>query len=464
MKSILLTTFLALAAAMNSHANTVGDTTKLVQQTWKSPEWAKNAVIYEINIRQYSPKGDLKFVEKDLPRLKSLGVDILWLMPIYPICEVNKKGSMGSPYAAYDFEAVNPKYGTLKDMKNFVKKAHKNGLKVILDFVPDHTGWESKWMKEHPEYFVKKDGKFTVPIDPESQKLTDWTDVAMLDYANPATRKAITNAHFFWVKECDVDGFREDVAGFVPADYWAELRQELNKLEKPLYMLSEWENEPKHFAQCFETNYGWTFHGLIKEVAKGKQPATAIDEYWVKDKAKFMGTTGWHMLFTQNHDENTWNGTLKESFGDSGDAFTAFTFVYDGQPVIYNGMEASLDKRLSFFEKDTIDWLGASKFDFFQRLCNLKNRNKAVWNGEYGGLVQKIKTDKDDKVFAFMREKDGNKVVCVFNFSNEPQKVTLQGASFVGEYVNTMNDQIQYLKQDKDLELKAWDYMILSSN
>ncbi len=394
---------------------------------WKTPDWAKNTAIYEVNLRQYSKEGTINAFMPHLSRLQKMGVKLLWIMPIYPICETNKKCNsekektecMGSGYAAYDFEAVNPQLGTLDDLKKMVKEAHRLNMKVILDFVPDHTGWDSKWMKEHPEYFKKVDGKFTSPIDPANGKATDWTDVAMVDYDNAGLRKAMIDARLYWVKNADVDGFREDVAGFVPSNFWAELRQSFIKnVPKPLFMLAEWEDVGDHFTTCFEMNYGWSYHGLIKEIAKGAKPATALDEWRTRQRNRFVSKY-YQMLFTQNHDENSWNGTEKESFGDGGNCFTALSFTVEGMGLIYSGQEVSLDKRLSFFHKGEIDWKGESRASFFLKLNDLKTKNQALWNGEAGGELVKIPTSDDAKVYAFKREKNGDKIVGIFNLSKE---------------------------------------------
>jgi alpha-amylase len=417
----------ACSTTKTATTSTTATTKNAPTVKWKTPDWAKNANIYEVNLRQYSKEGTISAFMTHLPRLQKMGVKILWLMPIYPICETNKKCNsekektecMGSPYAVYDFEAVNPKLGKLDDLKTLVKESHRLGMKVILDFVPDHTGWDSKWMKEHPEYFKKVDGKFTLPIDPFSGKPTDWSDVAMVDYDNAGLRKAMIDARMYWIKNADVDGFREDVAGFVPSSFWAELRTEFNKnAGKELFMLSEWEDVGDHFTTAFDMNYGWSYHSLIKEISKGVKPATALDEWRTRQKNRFASKY-YQMLFTQNHDENSWNGTERESFGEGGNCFTALSFTLEGMGLMHNGQEVSLDKRLSFFHKDFIDWTGESRASFFLKLNDLKAKNQALWNGEAGGQLVKIPTIDDAKVYAFKREKNGDKIVGIFNLSNQ---------------------------------------------
>jgi alpha-amylase len=448
--------------------STVENKNTKVDFDFNTPDWAKNATIYEVNTRQYSKEGNFEEIQKQLPRLKEMGVKILWLMPIYPICETQKKchkdaktECLGSPYAVYDFESINPKYGNEADFKELVTEIHKLDMKVILDFVPDHTGWDSKWMKEHPEYFKKKDGKFTIPYDPKTGNLTDWTDVAMLDYDNLETRKAVINAHKYWIEKFDVDGYREDVAGFVPSSFWKELRLELNKL-KQVYMLSEWEDVTDHFDNGFEANYGWDFHHLIKDIAQGKKKANELDTYLKNHRERF-NPKGSAMLFTQNHDENTWNGTLKESFGDAGNTFTAFCHVFEGVGLVYGGQEGNLDKRLWLFNKDEIKWDNYPNANFFKTLLALKSRNKALWNGLNGGKVEKINTNADDKVYAFVREKEGDKVVGVFNMSKNSIDVALSGEKYVGTYSNIFANSSTTLTKDIALKLKPWDFLIFTN-
>ena len=439
--------------------------------TLHTPDWVKNATIYEVNIRQFSPQGNFATFEKDLPRIKALGVDILWLMPIYPICVTNRKchdtaktECFGSYYAAYDFEAVNPRYGTMDDLNHLVNNAHALGLKVILDFVPNHTGWDSKWMKEHPEYYKKgPDGKITDPIDPQGKKW-GWTDVAQLDYDNPQLREAWMKAHEFWMNHSAIDGFREDVAGAVPTPFWSELRTRLDKI-RPVFMLAEDENKGKEeFDACFNMNYGWGLHALIKDVAKGKKPASAIYDSTEMIKKRF-GTQGWQMNFTQNHDENSWNGTERESFGDGGDCFTALCFTIEGMGLIYDGQEVSLNKRLLFFNKDSIDWTGKSRAGFFQTLNAIKHSNKALWNGQAGGELHKIATSNDAQVYAFTREKDGDKVLCIFNLSNKPVNFVLVGDAADGKWRNVFSKDAAMVNvmSKQQRSMKAYEYLVFSN-
>ncbi|SOD83112.1 alpha-amylase family glycosyl hydrolase [Spirosoma fluviale] len=459
----LLSALLVATACQHTQTDqsgtTASDTTKLPAPP--APEWAKNATIYEVNIRQFSAEGNFKAVEAQLPRLKELGVDIVWLMPIYPISQKNKKGSLGSPYAIADYKSVNPAYGTLADFKSLVNRAHALGLRVVLDWVANHTGWDHVWVKEHPDWYTSVKGKLTSPVDPTTGKPTDWTDVIDLNYDNPDMRKGMIDAMQYWVKECGIDGYRCDVAGFVPNDFWAELRPQLDKI-KTVFMLAEWEDEPGHFSSCFNMNYGWSMHTMMKAVAKGARTADKIDSLREANQKRFPK---WYyqMLFTQNHDENANNGTLAESFGPAADAFFVLSSTLEGMPLVYNGMEANLNKRLAFFEKDTILWANYPKSDFYKTLLTLKHRNRALWNGLDGGQVVKIPTDHDDKVYAFYRQRDNDRVTVFLNLSNQPQTTRLTGDGYTGTYTDVFSHQPVELKPEITVTLKPWEYRVMTN-
>lgn len=426
-----------------------------------APEWAKNATIYEVNTRQFSPEGTFKAVEAQLPRLKEMGVDIIWLMPIYPISQLDKKGSLGSPYAVANYKAINPAYGTLADFKSLVNRAHALGLRVILDWVANHTGRDHVWVKQHPDWYLLVGGKMTAPIDPITKKVTDWTDVVALNYDNPEMRKGMIESMQYWVRECDIDGYRCDVAGFVPNDFWAELRPKLDEI-KTVFMLAESEDQPEQFKSCFNMNYGWTMYNMMRAVAQGARTADKIDSLRDANQARFPS---WYyqMLFTQNHDENTWKGTLTELFGPGADAFVVLSSTLEGMPLVYNGMESGLNKRLSFFEKDSINWGNYGRSDFYKTLLTLKHRNRALWNGPHGGRAVKIPTDRDDKIYAFYRQRDTDAVAVILNLSNHPQTFRLNGTGYEGRYTDVFSHQPAELKSDMIITLKPWEYRVLTN-
>ncbi len=422
----------------------------------KAPEWSKNANIYEVNIRQYSEAGDFKSFQKHLPRLKKMGVDILWLMPVFPIGEKERKGKLGSPYAVKDYKGINPDFGDYPDFKHLVEEAHKMGFKVILDWVANHSAFDNVWVKPHPDWYTQ-DEKGNI-IHPKG---TDWTDVADLNYDNKEMRAAMIDAMQYWVKTFDVDGFRCDVAGFVPNDFWQEAITALQKT-KHLFMLAEWE-DPKLHDAGFHMTYGWELHHIMDEIAKGEKTLSAIDSFILKDTKRFP-PGAYRMNFTTNHDENSWNGTIKERFGDAGDAFTVLAFTLQGMPLVYSGQEAGLDKRLSFFDKDLIDWKDYRKQDFFRKLLKLKHENKALWNGEYGGSFKRLQTYNDEHIYAFLRQKGGDRVVVIINFSGKKEAFQFVGFSDNRLYTEIFSGEKKRLKRIKHTlwKMQPYSYLVFS--
>ncbi len=433
----------------------------------QTPDWVKNAVIYQVNIRQFTKEGNFNAFATHLPRLKDMGVDILWLMPIFPICEEKKKCDVdgttecwGSPYAPYDFEAIHPRYGSEDDFRRLVEAIYQLGMKIILDFVPNHTGFGSKWIQEHPEWFIHKPDGSIMPVT--SDQGEEWADIAQLDLLNTDMREAWMQAHEYWVRKFDIDGYREDCAWAIAPDFWLELRQRLNAM-KPVYMLAEDEVHGKEqFDVCFETNYGWGNHHFMKNTANGSYLASDLHKHTESIKKRF-GTRGWQMNFTQNHDENTWHGPESELFGNGGDCYTALMFLMEGMPCIYNGQEASLDKRLSFFNKDEIDWSNMERTAFFKTLIDLKHTNKALWHGRDGGFIHKIATSNNANVYAFGREKDGDRVVGIFNMKDTPLSITIKNGRFTGKYKDVFTGEKFTLEAEMHYDLKGFEYHIFSN-
>lgn len=339
------------------------------------PDWAKNAVLYQCNIRQFSPEGNFAGVQRELPRLKALGVDVLWLMPIHPIGQERRKGPLGSPYSVQDYRAVNPDFGTLADFQNLIGAAHEQGMKVILDWVPNHTAWDAVWKREHPEYYTKYNGDFTVPLNERGEPIADWSDVCDLDYANPALRRAMIEAMQYWLRAANVDGFRVDMAGLAPNDFWAEARPALDTV-KNAFMLAEWQDEPGHFRSAFNANYGWRWKNVTKDIAAGQQNAHSLDTL-LSYLDNFYPEGYYQLYFTQNHDENAHSGTEADLYGAAADAFNVLAFTWQGIPMLYNGQEDELTQRLAFFEKDPIAWKNFAKTPFYQKLITLRQIGRA---------------------------------------------------------------------------------------
>ncbi len=427
-----------------------------------SPEWAKNANIYEVNIRQYTPEGTFKaFQEGHLKRIHEMGVDILWLMPIFPISKNKRKGSLGSYYAVSDFRNTNPEFGTIDDFKSLIDEAHRYGMKIILDWVPNHTGWDHLWIKEHPYYYTQVADTITDPIDPETGESWGWTDVADLNYNNPKMREEMIQDLLFWINELSVDGYRMDVAHGVPLDFWQQAIPRLRAIKPDIFMLAEAEipeqvNSDSLFAMC----YGWSLHHTLNRIAQGKDSLISIDN-WLEEKSSNYSKEAYLMHFITNHDENSWAGTELERMGDAVDAMTVLVFTFDGMPLIYSGQEEPLTRRLLFFEKDSIDWRNYQKQALLSNLLALKHRNQAIWNGIYGGEVQRIATDNDQKIYAFLREKGGKRVMVVLNLSPTAQIATIKCEDCAGNYKDVFTGKTQKLSNNYQIQLGAWSYQLL---
>ncbi len=365
------------------------------------PDWTYDAVIYEMNIRQYTPEGTFAAAQAELPRLKELGVDVLWLMPIYPIGVKERKGTLGSYYAISDYCAVNPEFGNMDDFGNFLKAAHKDGFKVILDWVANHTSPDAKWIDECPADWYERDSLGNTVVE------YDWTDIAALNYDNKDVWKAQDKAMRFWLDK-GVDGFRCDMACEVPVEFWRETIAGLRADYPGIYMLAEGEDPGLH-EDAFDASYAWVLHHLLNDIAQGKKGAEELAEYVAMDAEK-NPSEAFRLMFTSNHDENSWAGTEFERMGNAAKAMAVLTFTLpNGQPLIYTGQEMGWNKRFEFFEKDPIPaWENNGYTDFYKWLVKLRHDNPALAAGEKGGAFEIISTEND--MFVFSRTLPGNKV------------------------------------------------------
>ncbi|RLD52270.1 MAG: alpha-amylase [Bacteroidetes bacterium] len=418
----------------------------------KYPERTDKSNIYEVNIRQYTPEGTIKAFEKHLPRLKKTGVDILWLMPIFPISQKNRKGSLGSYYAVANYKKLNPEFGTEDDLHQLIETAHKDSMLVILDWVANHTGWDNSWITEHPDWYTHDSTGQIIPSVP------DWTDVADLNYDNKDMRNEMVNSMKYWLTDFDVDGFRCDVAMMVPTDFWDSARIELDKV-KPVFMLSEAE-QPDLIKTAFDMNYAWNFHHIMNEIAKGKQNADSLRKYFENDPKTYPPKV-YRMAFTSNHDENSWNGTVSERMPNSYKTFAALTFVAPGMPLIYSGQEAGLNKRLRFFDKDTIDWSHLEMQDFYAKLIKLKNENKALWNGKAGSPAYFINTSNPEQILTFKRIKDNNTILVIMNLSDKEATFNYLEKDFERTFTEYFTGKEMQIKPHENYSLKPWEYQIL---
>lgn len=382
--------------------------------------WTRQAVIYQVNVRQYSQAGSFKAVQADLPRLKALGVDILWLMPVQPIGKKNRKGTLGSYYSISDYTAVNPEFGTLADAKAFVTEAHKLGLKVILDWVANHTAWDHAWTVAHKDWYKlnAKGEIYPVTFNEGQPGEEHWDDVVALNYKSAGLRDAMIDAMKFWVREVDLDGFRCDVASLVPTDFWVRARKELDAV-KPMFMLAESDSVDLHASGAFDMTYDWSLPDQVfKKIGKGEAGAPLLKAWLAKQPAGYPAHA-YRMRFTSNHDFNSWHGSDAELYGDAHPALAVLTFTLPGMPLIYNGQESGLAKRLEFFEKDPIAWKGHELTGFYQRLIALKHKHPALAAGQYGAPVTLLPSTGD--VVAFERRLGGDVVRVAVNLSKTPQ-------------------------------------------
>lgn len=417
-----------------------------------APDWSRKSTIYEVNIRQYTPEGTFSAFEQHIPRLHDMGVDILWMMPVQPIGKLNRKGSLGSYYSISDYTATNPEFGSLKDFKNLVDAAHKDNMHVILDWVANHTSWDHVWMKSHKEYYsTAKDGSVIPPV-------ADWSDVADLNYDNADMRKAMIEAMKFWITETDIDGFRCDVAMMIPDDFWVEAFTELRKIKPDIFLLCEAEG-PQFIKDGFNMGYAWNRHHTMNMIAQGKEKPAKLDSL-IQADLKLFPEGSYFMNFTSNHDENSWNGSEFERMGDAAKAMAVLSATMPGMLLIYSGQEVGMNKRLRFFDKDTINWLDDKNFTpFYKSLIEIKNANPPLWNGTYGGDYKYIPTTSGN-VYCFSREKMGNKVIVLTNLSGRNQLVEIEGLS--GKFTNAFTGKNRTFKSGKEISLGPWEYLVLT--
>lgn len=416
------------------------------------PEKAKDMSIYEVNIRQYTVEGTFNAFAEHLPRLKEMGIDILWLMPVQPIGEEKRKGSLGSYYSIQDYRGINPEFGNAEDFKALVEKTHELGMYLVIDWVPNHTAWDHPWITSNPDFYAKdKNGEIVMAHD--------WADVAQLDYDNYEMRNAMIEDMKFWITKYDIDGFRQDHAGHeIPIDFWQTAEEEIEKI-KNLFWLAEWNTPQMHFA--FDATYAWAFHHLSGEIARGEKPAGEIEAFLKKDRHDY-GKDAYRMTFTSNHDENTWQGTVFERYGDGYQAMAVLMGTIDGIPLVYSGQEAKLDKRLRFFEKDTIDWSEIPLQEFYTTLLKLRKNNEALWSGDFGGRSTRINENNDEAIYAYSRSKNGNNVVVMLNLSGEEQSFNLKSGVISGSHIEVFSGESYEIGESVDLS--PWEYRVFAFN
>lgn len=419
------------------------------------PDWSYNAVIYEMNVRQYTPEGTFAAAAEELPRLQKLGVDVIWLMPIYPIGVDQRKGTLGSYYAISDYCAVNPEFGTMADFEDFLARAHDAGFKVILDWVANHTSPDAVWESGKPSDWYVRDSLGNTVTQ------YDWTDIAELNYDNKDMREEMRRSMRFWLDK-GIDGFRCDMACEVPLDFWRETLPELRKEYPGTYYLAEGENPELH-RDAFDASYAWELHHLLNDIAKGKKSAADLKAYIGKDAAA-CPPEAFRLMFTSNHDENSWAGTEFERMGDAADVMALLTFLLpSGQPLIYTGQEIGYDHRFEFFEKDPVPaWEWNERSDFYRSLVDMRHAHPALAAGEKGGAIEYLDTDAAD-VLVFSRsvsaseslDGEADEVIAAVNLGAEDADISLPFDGEAAEYFSGKT-----YSGGEEVSLPAWSWLV----
>jgi glycosidase len=418
---------------------------------YKRADWIANTNIYEVNIRQYSAEGSFNAFAESLPRLKDMGVETLWIMPIHPIGKMNRKGTLGSYYSIADFKGVNPEFGTAADFKNLVQLAHELGMKVIMDWVANHAAWDNVWTKDHPEYFVRdEEGNFRAPYD--------WTDVIQIDHSNAAEQDAMIDAMQYWVTQFDIDGFRADLAHLTPLTFWKKARTAIEPLKPNLFWLAE--SEEIDYHEVFDATFTWEWMHTTENYYKGNTGFNALYDVLAKYHSSFPETAQ-RMYFTSNHDENTWNGSGFEKYGDMLQCMTVFNCTWNGIPMIYSGEEMPNTKRLAFFEKDAIEWNGKLQLhDFYKTLLTLRKNNPALRSADEAVTTFHILTEGGKNIMAYLRKNDLYEVLVFLNLSAAPAAFTIKDLLINNVYINVFDGLENHLNTGAFIKMKPWDYFV----
>lgn len=427
------------------------------------PEWTKDAVIYEVNVRQYTQEGTFEAFSKRLQGLKDMGINTLWFMPIHPISETKRAGTLGSYYSITDYREVNPEFGTKEDFAALVDQTHDMGFKVMMDWVANHTGWDCAWIEEHPEWYTQ-DAEGNI-VSPQGM---GWSDVADLNYENEDMRTEMISCMKYWVEEFDIDGFRCDYASGVPVEFWEEARSELEQV-KPLYMLAEDNSKKVLLNSAFDMCYNWSLYDTLIAVAKGEQNANDVKA----DIPQNLPDGTYTLNFLDNHDKNSYENTILDAFGEEAlPSMFALIYTIEGTPLIYTGDEIALDHNISFMEKDAVDWNSSalSYRELLKKLGTIRSSNPALHNGNYGGEMNYYEMDNEN-VLAFYRVKDRNIVKCLFNLSKNRQTIDVtemfDGTETVlvhgkkGEVSEVEAVGLSNMTMGGEMTLEPWEFLIV---
>lgn len=417
-------------------------------------EWKHTTNIYEVNVRQYTPEGTFKAFQKSLPRLQKMGVKTIWFMPVTPIAQKKMKGTLGSPYAAYDYTAINPEFGTMQDFKDLVNEAHRLGMHVIIDWVANHTGWDHVWTKSNPEFYLHEpDGTFHIA--------SGMDDIIELDYKNPEMRNAMIEAMKYWVKETNIDGFRCDLASWVEVDFWQQARRAVETV-KPLFWLGEFDElENPEYGKVFDASYSWSWMHKTEDYYKKNLPLQDLRDLLMKYSA--VGDSSMRAWFTTNHDENSWNGTEYEKYGAIAKPLAVFSATWNGVPLMYSGQELPNMKRLEFFEKDPIAWNGTYPLnDFYKTLYQLKSTNPALRGGDAAGQTFFVNTTANDKILAYLRKNGKDEVLVLLNMSKEAVNFSIEDAQVSGSFEEVFSGKTENLSQKSIFNMQKGDYLVFT--
>ena len=420
-------------------------------------DWSYSAVLYEMNIRQLTPEGTLRAAEKKLEFLHSMGIDAIWLMPIYPIGEENRKGSLGSYYSIQDYCAVNPEFGTMEDFDSFVAKAHSLGMKILLDWVANHTARDAKWLKTKSADWYEREADGTAKIP------WDWSDTAKLNYANHDVWRGQIEAMRFWVEKHNIDGFRCDMAMLVPIEFWQQAAAVLHAVKPDIFMLAEAE-ELNLFDKAFDMCYAWEIHHMMCDIAKGERRVWDLRNTMYADRERYPNSA-MKMMFTSNHDENSWSGSEFDRFGAAREVMTALTFVWEAaMPLLYTGQEVGYNHSFEFFERD---YIPAEKYqecedtELYRKLIALKHSQPALQAGERGGRTIEIENNAKDCLMTFVRELGDSRVVAIMNLSPYTIHADYNNGIYAGEYTNAITGEKVLLPVHLEQDIEPWGYTLL---
>ena len=414
-------------------------------------------MLYEMNIRQLTPEGTLRAATERLPFLRSIGIDAIWLMPIYPIGEEGRKGTLGSYYSIRDYMAVNPEFGNEEDLRNFIKVAHALGMRILLDWVANHTARDARWITERPADWYERDEAGVAKIP------WDWSDTAKLNYANHDVWRGQIEAMRYWVEKFDVDGFRCDMAMLVPIEFWQEASEELHRIKHDIFMLAEAE-EDNLFDRAFNMSYQWEIHHIMCDIAKGGRRVWDLRNAIHNQRARYP-KEAMRMSFTSNHDENSWSGSEQSRFGRALEVMTAMTFLMPStMPLIYTGQEVGYDHSFEFFDRDPIPverYCENRTTELYRRLCALKHSEAALAAAERGGEMIEIENNAKDCMMTFVREVRGSRVVAIVNLSPYTIHADFRTGIYAGEYRNALTDERYTLADHVEADFEPWQYKIL---